>query len=83
MFLIKRKNFGQENFGESPVICQIRQNFLPSKFCIVRYYDLNSNPQSYILCTTIKENLRAAEGHQLVISIDVPERNLIFARPDN
>ena len=28
-----------------------------------QYYDLNSNPQSYILCTTIKENRRAAEGN--------------------
>ena len=32
--LIKRENFGQENFGESPVI---RQNFLPPKFCIIQY----------------------------------------------
>ena len=28
-----------------------------------QYYDLNSNPQSHILCTTLKENPRAAEGH--------------------
>ena len=31
------ENFGQENFGESLVIRQIRQNILPPKFCIVRY----------------------------------------------
>ena len=33
-YFIKVENFGQENFGESPVI---RQNILPPKFCIVRY----------------------------------------------
>ena len=32
--LTKGENFGQENFGESLVICQ---NFLPPKFCIIRY----------------------------------------------
>ena len=27
-----------ENFGESIVISQIRQNILPPKFCIVQYF---------------------------------------------
>ena len=36
-YFIKVENFGQENFGESLVIRQIRQNILPPKFCIVRY----------------------------------------------
>ena len=31
------ENFGQENFGDSVAIRQIRQNFLPPIFCIVRY----------------------------------------------
>ena len=37
-----------------------------------QYYDLNSNPQSYILCTNVKENPRAAEVYQLVVSVYVP-----------
>ena len=38
MFLSnQRRKFGRENFGELLVICQIHQNFLPPKFCIVRY----------------------------------------------
>ena len=36
-YFIKVENFGQENFGESLVIRQIRQNILPPKFCLVRY----------------------------------------------
>ena len=36
-YFIKVENFGQENFGESLVIRLIRQNILPTKFCLVRY----------------------------------------------
>ena len=43
MFLTNQgENFGQENFGESLVIRQIHQNFLPPKFCIVRYVKSDS-----------------------------------------
>ena len=34
-YFIKVENFGQENFGESLVIRQIRQNILPPKFFTV------------------------------------------------
>ena len=30
-------NIGGENFGELPIVRQIRQNFLPPKFSHVRY----------------------------------------------
>ena len=30
-------NIGGENFGELPIVCQIRQNFPPPKFSHVRY----------------------------------------------
>ena len=33
----KKENFGQQNVGKFLVICQICQDFLPPKFCIVWY----------------------------------------------
>ena len=33
----RKETFGQEHFDESLAICQICQDFLPPKFCIVRY----------------------------------------------
>ena len=42
-YFIKVENFGQENFGESLVIRQIRQNILPPKFCLVRYLSSHDN----------------------------------------
>ena len=37
-------NIGGENFGELPILRQIRQNFPPPKFSHVRYYPLLSFP---------------------------------------
>ena len=31
------RKFEGESFGKSLVICQIHQNFLPPKFCIIQY----------------------------------------------
>ena len=47
--LYRKESFGQENFGESFAIRQIRKFLLPPKFCIVQYYV--GIPQCFEICS--------------------------------
>ena len=43
----RKENFGQEKFGKSLEFCQIYQDFLPPKFCIVRHCCLQTFKLSF------------------------------------
>ena len=56
--------FDGENFDELIKICQIRQYFPPSKFCVIRYISA-SNEDSLLINSTAK----AIQLHLVIVNL--------------